>query len=313
MDTDHLIEAYVNDVVVQLPHKQRNDVAFELTALLKEELDAKASASGREVDEAMALEFLNAFGRPAEVAARYRTPVTIIDPADGHAFLQATIVGLAIAWGAGLLSILQQAPGSTLDFLTVLGRWWTGTVLLSLWWPGLLVVCFAIAAWTRRRWPQSAEWKPRGVARPPGRVALALGVVGILGGLFILLNPRWVLEIFYGGRAAPAAYDALTYTESFRHRQGPWLFALVLLNIPMLVPAIVAGRKSSIMQRVEFELGLVTCAVLTWTVLDGPIFLAASGDQMAKGLISLIAVIMLISFGVKLHRTVRPAPSRSAA
>jgi hypothetical protein len=310
MNPDDLIESYVNDVAVQLPRTQRNDVAFELTALLKEELDAKASASGRDVDEAMALEFLNAFGRPADVAARYRPTLTIIDPADGHAFLQATVIGLAIAWAAGLLQVLQQSPDSTFDLLTALGRWWTGTVLLSLWWPGLLVVCFGIASWTRRRWPQSAAWKPRGVSRPPGRVALALGVAGILGGLFILFNPRWVLEVFYGGRAAPAAYEALTYTESFRHRQGPWLFALVLLNIPMLVPAIVAGRKSSIMQRVEFELGLVTCVVLTWTVLDGPIFLAASGDQMAKGLITLITVVMLIRFGVKLHRTVRPAPSR---
>ena len=309
MNPDDLIESYVNDVAVQLPRTQRNDVAFELTALLKEELDAKASASGREVDEAMTLEFLNAFGRPAEVAARYRPTLTIIDPADGRAFLQATVIGLAIAWAAGLLPVLQQSARSTSDFLVALGGWWTGTVLLSLWWPGLLVVCFGIASWTRRRWPQSAAWRPRGVSRPPGRVALALGVAGIVGGLFILFNPRWVLEVFYGGRAAPAAYDALTYTESFRHRQGPWLFALVLLNIPMLVPAIVAGRKSSIMQRVEFELGLVTCAVLTWTVLDGPIFLAASGDQMAKGLITLITVFMLISFGVKLHRTVRPAPS----
>ena len=309
MNPDDLIESYVNDVAAQLPRTQRSDVAFELTALLKEELDAKASASGREVDEAMALEFLNAFGRPAEVAARYRPTLTIIDPADGRAFLQATVIGLAIAWGAGLLAVVQQSGSSTFDILTALGQWWTGTVLLSLWWPGLLVVCFGIASWSRRRWPQAAAWKPRTIARRPGRVALALGVVGIVGGLFILFNPRWVLDFFLGGRAVQAAYDALTYTESFRHRQGPWLFALVLLNIPMLVPAIVAGRTSSIMRRVEFELGLVTCAVLTWTVLDGPIFVGPSGDQMAKELITLITVIMLISFGIKLHRTVRPAPS----
>ena len=93
MNANDVIECYVTDVAVQLPRKQRNDVAFELRALLNEELQAKADADGRPVDAAMAIAFLQGFGRPADVAARYRPALTIIDPADGHSFWRAICSG----------------------------------------------------------------------------------------------------------------------------------------------------------------------------------------------------------------------------
>ena len=94
---------------MRLPRAQRNDVAFELRALLHEELQGKAEDAGRAVDAAMALEFLRAFGRPADVAARYRPTLTIIDPSDGRRFLFATIVGLALIWSLGLLAQWRDA------------------------------------------------------------------------------------------------------------------------------------------------------------------------------------------------------------
>ena len=91
MNANDVIESYVTEVALQLPRKQRNDVAFELRALINEELQGKAEESGRSVDAAMAIEFLQAFGRPEEVAhitvslcmpaASYITGVTI--PVDG--------------------------------------------------------------------------------------------------------------------------------------------------------------------------------------------------------------------------------------
>ena len=50
---------------------------------------------------------------------------------------------------------------------------------------------------------------------------MAMGLAGILCGLFVLLDPRWVLDFFWDGRAAPAAYEALTYTDTFLRRQAP--------------------------------------------------------------------------------------------
>jgi hypothetical protein len=311
MNANDLIESYVTDVAVKLPRKVRNDVAFELRALLNEELQAKAEAAGRGVDAAMATELLHAFGRPVDVAARYRPTLTIIDPADGHTFLRAAVIGLAIIWCVGLLMRLRQPIDSGWDLLTALGQWWGTTVIPSLWWPGLLVVSFGVASWVRRRWPQTSEWKPRAGDRiHGGRAALVMGVVGILCGLLVLIDPRWLLDVLFGSRAAPAAYEAFTYTDTFRQRQAPFLLVLIVLNIPLLITVIVKGRRSAIMRRIEVGLSLATCAVLVWTVLDGPVFIAPSSDRTVKFFLVLIVAFTLISIGIKLYRSVRPAPNQ---
>ena len=310
MNANDVIESYVTDVAVRLPSKQRNDVAFELRALLNEGLQDKAEAAGRVVDAAMATEFLRAFGRPADVAARYRPTLIIIDPADGHAFLRTAGIGLAIIWGVGLLICLQQPIGSGSDFLRALGQWWGATVIPSMWWPGLLVVSFGATSWARRRWPQSYEWKPRAGDRIHGsRAAMVLGIVGILCGLFVLVDPRWMLDFFWSGRAAPAAYQAFIYTDTFLWHQAPFLLVLILLNIPLLIAVIVKGHWSASMRRVETGLGLVTCAVMAWTILDGPVFMAPRSDQAVKGFLVLIVAFTLIYYGIKLQRSVKPAPN----
>src|SRR5689334_12847552 len=98
-----LIEAYVLDVMRRLPGKQRNDVGFELRALLTEGLRERAGDAGRVVDEAMALDLVREFGRPDDVAARYRPPgVPIIPPSHTPGFAWATVIGLALQWSISL-------------------------------------------------------------------------------------------------------------------------------------------------------------------------------------------------------------------
>lgn len=311
MNANDVIEAYVTDVALRLPRKQRNDVAFELRALLDEELQGKAAAAGRGADAAMATELVEAFGRPADVAARYRPTLTIIDPADGRAFLRAAVIGLAVIWGLGLLQVLGQPIASGWDLLTVLGRAWGSVLGTSLSWLGLLVACYGTSAWGRRRWPQGAEWKPGASDRiEGGRATLVLGLLGILCGLYVLVEPRWILDFFWAGRAAPAAYEALTYTETFRGRQAPWLFALIALNIPLLVVVMVQGRWTATTRRIEHWGALATCAVMAWTILDGPVLVGAAGDRMARSIMGLIIAAVLLGMGIKRLRSVRPAPQR---
>jgi hypothetical protein len=311
MNASEVIERYVADVAVQLPRKQRNDVALELRALLEEELQAKAEAAGRSIDAAMAMELLLAFGHPRDVAARYRHTLTVIDPASTHAFWRATIIGLAVIWSAGLLPLLQRPIGSGWDLLTAMSQWWWGTFIPSLWWPGVLVIGFAAAAWIRRSLPRTAVWTPRVRDRSHvDRTAMTLGIIGILCGLFVLIEPRWLLDLFWNGRAAPAAYEALTYTDTFRHRQAPILLALLLLNIPLMIAAIIRNQRSPTLRRMETILSLVTCAAMLWTVLDGPVFMAASGDSSVKFAMVVIIAITSISFGIQSFRRVRPKPNR---
>lgn len=308
MNANEVIEAYVTDVAARLPRRQRNDVAFELRALLGEQLQDKAEAAGRDADAAMAIELLHAFGRPADVAARYRPTLTIVDPADGHAFLRATVIGLVVIWCVGLLASLRPIA-SGWDVLTLLGQWWVGTVIPSLWWPGVLVVGFGASAWTRRRWPQTSQWKPRAAdSIQGGRASVVMGLFGIVFGAYVLVNPHWVLDFFWGGKAAPVAYQALTYTDSFLQRQAPVLLALIMLNIPLNLAVVMSGRRSATVRRIEFWLSLLMCAAMAWTVADGPILMTPSGDQTAKALLAIIVAWVLISMGLKLYRSVRPSP-----
>ncbi len=73
MTADELIDSYVADVVMLLPRKQRRDVAQELRMLLSEEVDA--AMGGQASREQAAHVLLAGFGRPADVAARYGSPV----------------------------------------------------------------------------------------------------------------------------------------------------------------------------------------------------------------------------------------------
>jgi hypothetical protein len=311
MNANDVIESYVTDVALLLPRRQRNDVAFELRALIDEGLHDRAEAEGRAIDVVMATDFLQAFGRPRDVAARYRPALTIIDPADGHRFLRATVIGLAIIWCLGLLERLEQPIGSGAELLGVIAQWWLGTVVASLWWPGVMVAGFGTAAWVRRRWPNAAAWTPRSRDRlQGGRVGTAMALVGMLCGTYVLLDPRVVLDTVWNGRAALVAYEALTYTETFLHRQAPWVLATLLLNIAVFMVVIAMGRWSAVMRRIETGLSLITCALLAWTVLDGPVFMSGRSDGTAKFLLALIVAYTLIHFAVKAYRRIRPMPDR---
>jgi hypothetical protein len=56
-------------------------------------------------------------------------------------------------------------------------------------------------------------------------------------------------------------------------------------------------------------LSLVTCAVLAWTVLNGPVFMTPTSDETFKFFVTLIVAFTLFYMGIKLHRSVRPTPS----
>jgi len=311
MNANDVITSYVNEVALQLPRKVRNDVAFELRALLLEECQAKAEESGRQLDAEIVIDFLQGFGHPNEVAARYQPALTIIDPADGSKFLRLTIIGLVLIWRLGLVANLSQPINSGIDFIRALSSWWGKTVIPSFWWPGVLVVSFGLASWARQRRPSAMKWKPRAQDRlTGGRVAVALGLIAMLCGIYLLMNPTWILDVIWGGKAAPAAYTALTYTESFLQRQAPYLFTLVVLNIPFFFAVMIQGRWTTLLRRIETGLSLLTCAVMTWAITDGAIMMSPASDSTAKFFMGLIVAFSLLLIVVEFVQQVKPNPSQ---
>lgn len=311
MDASEVIELYIADVAAELPRRQRNDVAFELRALLSEELAARAEATGRATDAPLAIALLNEFGQPAEVAARYRPPLQIIDAADGWRFWRLCMIGLLLIWSLGLIARLASVTSAG-SALAAIGAWWAGTVIPSLWWPGVLVTGFAISAWARRRWPQRAQWQPKAPDQlTGGRSVVALGMLGIVCGIYLLAAPTRVLDLVWGGQAAPAAYAALTYADSFVQFTGPLILLLLCLNLPLFGSALVLGRRPRWLRRLELLHSLGMCAAMLWASTS-PIFNALAADQIARGTLVLIAVIALVYEGLRAYARVRPAPGRAS-
>ncbi|GAA1018046.1 hypothetical protein Aple_068780 [Acrocarpospora pleiomorpha] len=309
MHPDDLITNYVDDVARLLPRGQRRDVAFELRTLLADELAARAADAGRDADEEMARDLVLGFGRPAEVAARYRPALTLIDPADTRRFIRLAVVGVAVIWLLGLVDALVAQPvRSAWDVLSVLGAWWTGIGVPALWWPGLLVVCFALVAWQRRRRPEMPVWKPRRQDRDGiNRIGFAAGIAAAVCGLLVLLNPGTLLDYVYDGRAAASAYQAFAFDEDFFRQRAPWLLALIILHLALYAVLIVRGRWQPLTRRIDIGLTVVVCGALTWVLLAGDIYTARPTDQLVKALIVLIVLGSLVDAGVKLRRELRHA------
>ncbi len=309
MNVNLLIESYVAEVASQLPRKLRRDVAFELQALLKEELQGRAEDAGRKADEAMAMELLKSFGRPEAVAARYQPTLVIIDPEDGRYFLRASIIGMAIIWLVGLLRV-SNSDAEGLDWLSVISQWYSIAVLPSLWWPGLLVVWYGIAAWARRNRPEAADWKPGAIDRDRARPALLiLGIAAITASLYLLLDPAWLLDVVFGGRAARAAYDAFTYTPEFRQTQAPVLLLLLVLNIPLFLAVAINRRWTKLTRKLENGLSLLVCGAMIWTLFSSDIMVGEESNSFVKLCFVLIIISSLLGMSIKWYRASRPTPA----
>ena len=308
MNANDVIEAYVTDVARRLPRKQRNDVAFELRALVREELQDRSDSTGRPIDADMALQFLRNFGRPEDVAMRYRPAANIIDPVDAPLFLRATVIGLAIIWSLGLLENFGRPIDGIGDFAGSVGRWLVGTFVASMWWPGVLVVGFGLNAWSRRRGPQR-DWSPTtDESMHVNRGALLLAIIGILVGVAALWDPRVLLDLVFQNRAAYSAYEALTYTPSFRDGAATWIFGTLLLYVPLLGAVIMHGRWTPLLRKLEDAWGVLLCALMTWALVAGPIFSSPDSNGMFKLALLLSIAGTLVVWLNRYRRRVVPAP-----
>jgi len=83
-----------------------------------------------------------------------------------------------------------------------------------------------------------------------------------------------------------------------------------VLNLPLLIVVLRDGRWTPRMRRLSDALALATCAVMLWTVLDGPVLLTKPGDEMAKFAMVLVVGMTLLGLGYKWYQRVNPAPAK---
>jgi hypothetical protein len=300
MNADDVIDSYVRDVARQLPPNRRNDVAFELRALLSDDLRGRAEAEGRAPDADMAVTMVRAFGRPSQTATRYYEPFTIIEPSDTWSFLVATVAG-AIA-----ISLLAS-PGTPGHYTQASGQ--ASTALLG--WLGALVVIFGAKNLILRYRPDAFAWKPRPV-RDTDRASRAGGVLLALlsaAALVLYLAPGPVVQALSGGRIAAAT---LAYTDSFTSPlRMPWLAGLLVLTIGLYAVVVAQGRWRPATRWARILLTAAIAVQLGWHARYGAIFQDPRSEQLLVPAIAVAAGVILVACWIEVYREygrVRPAP-----
>lgn len=299
MNANELIAAYVDGVVRHVERKRRNDVGVELRTLLEDELQGQAEIAGRPSDVEMAMDLLRRFGRPQDVALRYRKPgFPIIEPAEGPAFVRQTAIGMAAVWILGLVVTFRDGGGA--ERLT---HWWMTYGLGAFWWPGFLVVCAGVAAWVRRRFPVEGEWQPRTIDRD--RINRPLWVLAIAAstlGTIWLMSPAQSAEQLTGGRLASEFYASLVYDETFRQWRLPLLLALMIGHLMLFAALVAQGRWQRLTRRLDILLSAGVVGLLVWSIAAGPIFQREAADGIARGAIALVVFFVIWDIAVKVYR-----------
>jgi hypothetical protein len=306
MDADGVIESYVHDVARRLPRDRRNDVAFELRALLADDVRSRADAEDRAADEALALDVVRGFGRPAETAARYHRPFTILEPSDTWSFVVAAVAGGVVA---GLLTApgpgTAGVPGATAEGAQ-------RSTVATLAWLGLLVLGFAVKNLVLRRQPEAFAWRPRPVrdrdaASRAGNAAIAAGLAGFL---VLYLTPGPVVEAVTGGRVAAAD---LRYTDSFAGPlRMPWLVVLLVVLIALHLYVAARGRWRPLTRWARLVVATSAATQLGWHSRYGQVFENPDADRPALWVAASAAGVLMVLCGVELYREltrVDPAPA----
>lgn len=297
MNAHDVIEAYVRDVARYLPRRKRNDVAFELRALLEEELTAKAQAAGHAPDKPMALALLQGFGRPGEIAGRYHQRASLIDPADTHHFLI-----WALAGAVTIVVLTAMSPGAD-----------AGDDLL-LKWLGAMVIVFVLIGWWRRQFPEALRWKPKHGHdwMPRGLAVLAL-VATLVFQVFMYASPRTFVRVMFLG-AIPA--DGVELTDAFaRSPQRAAMMTVLILLAVMYAVTIVHGGWRLLTNRASIVLYAALGLLLGahgGLAREGLVFASSKANEVSAPIFGLVGGVALLSAFYGMYKEwarITPAPA----
>jgi hypothetical protein len=300
MEVQALIDSYADDVAARLPRTIRSDVALELRSLLTDQLNDAAVEAGRAPDSELAMRVLSRFGRPEDVAVRYRPRgFDIIEPELAPAFVKTTVACVVLQW----VLTLPYVFSSTLTFGEWALRWGFG----ALWLVGLLVLWFGAAAWIRRRspvdphsfsrpwthyifWlPLPADWRPD--KRP--RVSVDPDEAAKRGAPVLLPLAALVTIVF--------AASWTLYDEAFLRGLFLPLIALMILRVSLYAAVIIESSWWARTRVIRLALWIGFVGLL-WTASGGQIFAAPHVDFIFKAWLLIFLIVNTVQIALWCYR-----------
>lgn len=322
MDPNVIIESYVGNVVGRIPRRQRADVGFELRSLLREELAGRAEEAGRPADEPMVMEMLASFGRPQDVADRYRPAgFTVIRPADAPGFAWFALGGVALQWAVTLpiayadpgVAEWAESAGVAGAWWAPLPAWWLSGGLGAFWWPGFMITLTLIAAIIRHRrdgtdaaTDSAPQAEPRVAPQIPpqvldrdrvNRAGLVLAIsFGALGASVLIALP-W-LAVIAPGLPQPVI-EAFVFDPEFLAWRAPWFVVLWAMAFAVGFALLIAGRYTRTTRLISIANDVAFLALVTWSLAAGPIFISPAAEEVTR--VCLIGIMLVFVFDIVLH------------
>ncbi len=313
MNTNEMIDRYVNEVGQHLPRKSRMDIEMELRSLLHDALDEQNDG---ELTPKIAAEFLRDFGHPEEIAAKYRPEEVLIGAQLFPIYKVVVTITLAVIGGLHLLglgvSLWSNGGGNfvdaTLGFILSFGKsGFTNAAIVTL-----------IFALIERFMGDSLqvpvkkqkEWDP--LALPPVKDPDRINRGEIFAGIFfsfiflIWLNffPNWFGSI--GTTGDDLRSFALLAPEFMQH--VPWLTASILMDIVLKTAVFVQGRWNRVTRWLEvgsegFGLYVLYQIFISEMISTIPFF-----TRMAKAGLAIVMIIVILDLINKLFRLLLGRP-----
>lgn len=245
MDTNELIDRYVNEVGQHLPRKTRADIEMELRSLL---LDTLEEQSGGDPTPKMAAEVLREFGHPEEIAAQYHADEYLIGPKLFPIYkvgITITLVVIGVLHLVALGFVVWQNAGENLidGLLSTIFSFFRTAVINA----GIVTLVFAVierAAGDAINLPdkQQKTWDPFDLppVKDPDRINRGEFVVEIffLAAFAAWLNffPDWFGAANFGEEGIFALF-----TPEFI-ALVPWFTASLLLDLMLKTAVLIQGR-----------------------------------------------------------------------
>ncbi len=254
MDTNEMIDRYVNEVGEHLPRKTRADIEMELRSLL---LDTLEEQSGGEPTPKIAAEVLREFGHPEEIAAQYHADEFLIGPKLFPTYkvvVTITLVVIGVLHLVGLGFVVWQSAGETLidGLLSTIFSFFRTAVINA----GIVTLVFAVierVAGDSLDLPEKQQktWDPFALppVKDPDRINRGELVVEIffLAAFAAWLNffPDWFGAENFGEEGIFALF-----TPEFI-ALVPWFTASLLLDLVLKTAVLMQGRWNRIARWLE--------------------------------------------------------------
>jgi hypothetical protein len=254
MDTNEMIDRYVNEVGQHLPRKMRADIEMELRSLL---LDTLEEQSDGNPTPKMAAEVLREFGHPEEIAAQYHADEYLIGPKLFPTYkviimITLTVIGVLHLIGLGFM-LWQSAGADLIDEVLSFIFSFARTAVIN---AGIVTLVFAVierVAGDSLDVPEKKQetWDPFALppVKDPDRINRGEFVVGIffLTAFIAWLNffPDWFGAANFSGEGI-----FVLFTAEFL-ALVPWFTASLLLDLVLKTAVLIQGRWNRVTRWLE--------------------------------------------------------------